>query len=257
MLKLFRVTVIVVIVAAVLPVGGGMAAADSNVPDVVQSKDIGADYSMEASITGITIASVPSMNGSGVTREGYISATAKLTITRKPPAPPDVTEIKHVTTGNLKLWANVGCQSELDSQGVNLQYQPSFASSFGGLDLGALMALIGAPAPAPGFTDVGLAPTQTQNQSINGYVLPGKMVDLILGEKDFPLPSPVDPSKKWMDVSQPLVISVQDFHLVRNCAGPVFVRLHARATMGTAELDSSGHDTQVDTVDVYSGILPL
>ncbi len=234
MLKLFRVTVIVVIVAAVLPVGSGVAAADSpNVADVVQPKDRG-EYSMEASIRGITLASVPSMNGSGTTREGYISATATLTITRKP-------DETIGPVGLLWLRADLGCQIK-PPPSETLVYSPSFLSRIPGLDLGALAALLPIPGPAPGFTDVGIAPTLEQQGSIIGNVVPGKI-------EEVPLSEPSTLINANMEKDKPLVISVQDYHLVSSCAGPLSVRLHAKAMMRTAFFD--------DYLDVYSDILQL
>ena len=84
MFKCFSIGVLVV---ALLPVGGGVAAAYPTVANVDQSKDVDG-WHLSLRITDITIESVPNIAATPTSREGFVTATVTEEITRINPGEP-------------------------------------------------------------------------------------------------------------------------------------------------------------------------
>jgi hypothetical protein len=289
MLKGFRRGVTAVVVVALLPVGGGLAAADPNVANVPpQTKHTGAGWDMTLSLENITIESVPNMAAAPFVREGYISATARLAVDG---------------TGNmgartlLGVWAQVGCQFEF-SDGATILAQPQITSSLPFPSLGQILTPPGSA--GNDITDIALAPTVQLGPDITVKVTPGSIRNTPLAsmtyppaQEDtlkplteakaflemFPTPDPEhpdlpNPKEQWLEslrarfadvanqnVKSGLVASAQTAHITAQvnapggkdntgaCGGPVAVRIYAKATMVTAG--------SLDTVDAYSDILSL
>ncbi|MCW2651109.1 MAG: hypothetical protein JWR32_2085 [Mycobacterium sp.] len=197
---LFRVGVSVL---AFLPVGGGVAAADpAPVADVTQSADTDDGWHLSASLTNMTINSVPNMAATAFTREGFITGKASANIDGNGKAP--------VNTGSLSLGAQLGCQVDL-SQGMSLGVGGDLGVSLG---FGSSLSAI---SPSP-YADI--------YPNISVTLLPGKINTLGLGKKDLK--------------GRSGYITVHDAHVkVDGCGGPVSVRLFAYAQISTDDGDDS------------------
>lgn len=190
-----------VIAVGLLCVGGGVATADPvPVADVTQSADTDDGWHVSASLTNMTINSVPNMAATAFTREGFVSAKASATIDGNGKVP--------VNSGTLILAAQLGCQIDL-SQGADV--------SIGG-DIGVDIGL-----PPNGF---GPSPYVDFYPSISVNLLPGKISTVGLGKKDLK--------------GRTGEITIHDAHLkVDGCGGTVVVRLIAYAQISTDNGDDS------------------
>lgn len=242
---LFRTGVIGVVL---LCVGSGVAAADPvELPPVSNSKPspLEGDWRISVSLTDMKVIAFPNMAATAFTREGFVTAKATLTIEGSTDNSTDL------ASARLQLWYQLGCQIDL-SQGMSLGENDSGVNTVinGSVD-GTGAAGIG-PLAAGGSVDPGFL----------AQVNPGGISEESLGE--FLLPEGENYAKGRLDEGQVVelrklkeeggrlvrVIYVQDYHVHKDgCGGPVFIRLHARASMGTFKYDND--------VDVYSVILPL
>jgi hypothetical protein len=209
------------LVLALVPVGGGVAVADPvPVADVTQSAVTDDGWHVSASLTNMTINSVPNMAGTAFTREGFISGKASAAIDGNGSSP--------VNTGTVVLGAQLGCQIDL-SQGMNLGVSGDlgfglggFGGTGGGSGVGGLLSSLGP------YADI------SPNISIN--LLPGKIETLGLGKRDLK--------------GRSGYITVHDAHVnVDGCGGPVVIRLFTYAQISTDDGD--------DSVNAYGDILSL
>jgi hypothetical protein len=211
--------------AALLCIGGGVAAAEPvSLADVEQLKGTANDdLSLRLSLNAASINSVPNMAAAAIVREGFVSATATLTVE-------GTTEVKRKTSLTLK--AQVGCQVDV-SGGVRLELGPSIASSLPVLDL----------TPTP--DEIALAPTGSVGSDVSATLLPGDIIEVVLGNAAYP-----DPAHDDAAPTGNLTVSVQDVQVkINKCGGPVSIRFYVQANMTTAK--------SFDAVEAYSDILPL
>jgi hypothetical protein len=192
-----------VIVLALLPLAGGVAAAEpAPLADVTQSADTDDGWHLSASLTNMTINSVPNMAATAFTREGFVTGKAMATI--------DGSGKAAVNSGTLVLGVQLGCQVDL-SQGANLSL---------GADLGAAFGFGSAPnliSPSP-FFDI--------YPSVSVNLLPGHIANMGLGKKSLK--------------GRTGEIFVHDAHVrVDACGGPVSIRLFASALINTDNSDDS------------------
>lgn len=264
MLKLFRTGVIVV---ALVPIGGGVAAADPNVADgcptdntmggnvsnVCQFKDSTDGWHLIVRIDNITIESVPNLAATPTTREGYVTATATAIIkrTKSEPAkcpdetPPEISEARAtcLTSGILTLNAVTGCQWDA-STGLTLQPQFNFTNPYATTTF--------TPALTPIETTFGVLPGESENSYSQWTVKPGQNDLNPIGAVVFlsapAQPSMTDDEQKGDGLTR--VISVQE-KLVRKekCGGPVAVQLAARVTTRTSQSSTA--------LTAYSDIVSL
>lgn len=192
-----------IFVLAFLPVGGGVAAADPVlIADVTQSADTDDGWHLSASLTKMTLNSVPNMAATAFTREGFITGKAAANIDGNGKAP--------VNTGTLVLGAQLGCQIDL-SQGMSLGLSGDLGIGLGfGVNPTSL-------SPNP-YADI--------SPNISVTLLPGKIDTLALGKKDLK--------------GRTGEITVHDAHVkVDGCGGPVSVRLFTYAQISTDNGDDS------------------
>lgn len=195
----------VVIVVALLLVGGGVAAADPMpVSDVMQSADTDDGWHLSASLTNMTINSVPNMAATALTREGFVTAKAAAKIDGNGKVP--------VNSGDLVFGVQLGCQVDL-SQGGNVGVSGNLGISFG-FGGGAGLSALG---PSP-YADI------SPNVSVN--ILPGNINTLALGRKSLK--------------GRAGEITVHDAHVkVDGCGGTVSVRFFTYAQISTDNGDDS------------------
>lgn len=204
MRKVVRVGVLVL---ALVPIGGGVALADPvPVADVTQSAVTDDGWHLSASLTNMTVNSVPNMAATAFTREGFISGKASAAIDGNGNSP--------VNTGSIALGAQLGCQIDL-SQGMNLGLSGDLGISLGGGGGSGVGGLISDFGP---FADI------SPNISIN--LLPGKIEVVSLGKRDLK--------------GRSGYITVHDAHInVDGCGGPVVVRFFTYAQISTDDGDDS------------------
>jgi MspA len=185
-----------------LLLGGGVAAADPlPVADVSQSADTDDGWHLSASLTRMTINSVPNMAATAFTREGFVTGKAAATI--------DGNGDVAVNSGTLVLGLQLGCQIDL-SEG---------ASVGGDADIGV----------NPGFNgnllnDIGPYADLEGNVSVN--LLPGTITNVGLGKKELK--------------GRTGEIVVHDAHVkVDACGGPVSIRFFATTMIDTDKSDDS------------------
>jgi hypothetical protein len=96
------------VVALVFGTAGVAAADPVPLADVTRTVDTPDGYQLSASLTNVTIESVPNMAATTFSREAYLSATATATISggNEP-----------VTGGKLELWFMAGCQIGMEGGG--------------------------------------------------------------------------------------------------------------------------------------------
>jgi hypothetical protein len=198
-----RLVPVGVVVLALLAVGSGVAAADPvPIADVTQSAVTDDGWHLSASLTKMTLNSVPNMAATAFTREGFISGEATANIDGNGRVP--------VNSGSVILGAQLGCQIDL-SQGMNLGLDADVGI---GLGFGVTPNSF---SPNP-YADI--------NPNISVNLLPGKIDNLALGKKDL----------KGRTGS----ITVHDAHVkVDGCGGPVSVRLFTYAQISTDDHDDS------------------
>jgi MspA len=98
----------IVVVAFVFGTAGVATADPVSVADVTRTVDTPDGYHLSASLTNVTIQSVPNMAATAFTREAYVSATATATISGG---------TEPVTGGKLELWFMAGCQIGMEGGG--------------------------------------------------------------------------------------------------------------------------------------------
>jgi len=191
---IFR-TVVIVIVPMV--VCCGVAAADPvPVDDVTHSADTDDGWTLSATLTSMTIDSVPNMAVTPLTKEAFITGKAVAKIDGDGKIP--------VNSGNLLMGVQVGCQLDL-SQGGNVGLSGNVG--FGGFNSGSnLLSALGPNASI------------NPNGSIN--LLPGNINTLGLG--------------KLALKGRTGEVTVHDAHVkVDGCNGQVSVRFFAYAEITT------------------------
>jgi hypothetical protein len=143
---------LVAALACVLASSGVAHAEPVPIANVTQSADTDDGWHLSASLSKMTVNSVPNMAATALTREGFVTGEASVTIGGKGRAP--------VNSGELILGLQLGCQVDL-SQGGN--------ASVGG-DFG-----------------IGLDPTPNANAdiepSVSINILPGNITTMGLGKK--------------------------------------------------------------------------
>jgi hypothetical protein len=182
----------------------GVAAADPlPVADVTQSTDTDDGWHLSASLTRMTINSVPNMAATAFTREGFVTGKAAATI--------DGNGAVAVNSGTLVLGLQLGCQIDLSEGGsiggdADIGINPGFNSG------GSLLSDVGP------YADLG------GNVSIN--LLPGTITNVGLGKK----------SLKGRSGE----IVVHDAHVkVDACGGSVSVRFFTSVMIDTDKSDDS------------------
>lgn len=189
--------------AALLCVGGGVAAADPlPVADVTQSAVTDDGWHLSAALTMMAINSVPNMAATAFTREGFVTGKAAASI--------DGNGSSAVNSGTLVLGLQLGCQIDL-SEG---------ASIGGDADIGINPDFSGGNA----FSAIGPYADLGGNVSIN--LLPGTITNLGLGKKALK--------------GRTGEIVVHDAHVkVDACGGPVSVRFFTTVMIDTDKSDDS------------------
>ena len=213
---IFRTVVIVIVPMFVCC---GVAAAEPvPVDDATHSADTDDGWTLSASLTSMTIDSVPNMAATPLTKEAFISGKAVARIDGDGKVP--------VNSGNLLMGVQLGCQLDL-SQGGNIGLSGDLGiGGFGsGSGTGLGSGLLGALGPTANITP---------NGSIN--LLPGNINTLGLG--------------KLTLKGRTGEVTVHDAHVkVDGCSGVVAARFFAFAQITT--------DNGNDSVNTYGGILIL
>ncbi len=195
----------VVATSLVAGVGAGVARADPlPMADVTQSADTDEGWHVSASLSKMTVNSVPNMAATALTREGFVTGEASVKIDGDGKSP--------VNSGELILGVQLGCQVDL-SQGGNF----GIGGDMGvGLNIGNGIGLGGLGPSA--YADI--------DPSISINILPGNITTLGLGKK----------ALKGRDGE----ITVHDAHVkVDGCGGPVVIRFFAYAAIDTDIGDDS------------------
>ena len=187
----------VVIVVASLFVCCGVAAADP-VPlaDVTKSADTDDGWRLSATLTSMTIDSVPNMAATPLTKEAFVTGKAVATIDGDGTIP--------VNSGNLLLGVQLGCQLDL-SQGGNVGLSGDTGTS--GFTSGSNL-----------LSDLSPFANISPNGSIN--LLPGNINTLGLGRLALK--------------GRTGEVTVHDAHVkIDGCAGQVSLRFFAYAQIST------------------------
>ena len=149
--------VVVTLTCVGVAIAPGRATADpAPVADVTQSADTDTGWHLTASLTNMTVNSVPNMAATAFTREGFLTGKATATIDGSGKVP--------VMSGSIILAAQVGCQIDL-SQGANLSLGADFGVSLG-------------------FGPFSVGPYADVYPSVSVQLLPGKISTVVLGNKD-------------------------------------------------------------------------
>lgn len=239
--KVFRTGVITAVVLC-LGIGGGVAVADPSDPDeAVVSKDTADGWRLTASLSNVTITSVPNMAATAFTRQAYVSATATVKVEPlRPNEPaPRGTEVKQ---RSISLWLQMGCQATLGGTSLSLNNTSSAGLSGTANNAGAASITPNASeSPNPQYSQA-LTPGTINGKNMQNKAYPDKSVT--------PPQSAVPP---WVGpgwTNDTLTVSVQNWSMrVDSCAGPVSFRFIAEATMST--------DHSNDAVDAFSAIVQV
>ena len=174
----------------------GVAAADPvAIDDVTRTADTDDGWTLSATLTSMTINTVPNMAATPLTKEAFISGKAVAKIDGDGKVP--------VNSGNLLMGVQMGCQLDL-SQGGNIGLSGDFASN---LSAGSNL-----------ISDLGPAMNINPNGSIN--LLPGNINTLGLG--------------KLALKGRTGEVTVHDAHVkVDGCNGVVTARFFAYAQITT------------------------
>jgi hypothetical protein len=174
----------------------GVAAADPvAIDDVTRTADTDDGWTLSATLTGMTINSVPNMAATPLTKEAFISGKAVAKIDGDGKVP--------VNSGNLLMGVQLGCQLDL-SQGGNIGLSGDFAS---GLNNGSNL-----------ISD--LSPTMNINPNGSINLLPGNINTLGLGKLELK--------------GRTGEVTVHDAHVkVDGCNGVVTARFFAYAQITT------------------------
>jgi hypothetical protein len=183
----------------------GLAHADpAPIADVSQSADTDDGWHVTASLSKMTVNSVPNMAATALTKEAFVTGEASAKI--------DGSGKSAVNSGELILGVQLGCQVDL-SQGGNF--------SLGG-DIGAGVNI------GNGIGLGGLGPSAYADidPSISVNILPGNITTMGLGKK----------ALKGRNGE----ITAHEAHVkVDGCAGPVVMRFFAYAGISTDNGDDS------------------
>jgi hypothetical protein len=194
------------VVAASLGVlSTGLAHADPQpVADVTQSADTDDGWHVSASLSKMTINSVPNMAATALTKEAFVTGEASAKIDGNGKLP--------VNSGEVILGVQLGCQVDL-SQGGNF----SLGGDMGiGFNVGNGLGLSGLGPSA--YADI--------DPSISVNILPGNITTMGLGKKALK--------------GRAGEITVHDAHVkVDGCGGPVVMRFFAYAGISTDNGDDS------------------
>jgi hypothetical protein len=240
-------------VTALLCVGVGVAEADPlDLSPVSSYAEPTADgWHLGVALTSMVINPVPNMAATAFTREGFLTATAVLTLdgegANRPP----------VTGGGLSLFVLIGCQVDLT----------------GGVQLGGddQVGTVGALTANNGGVGASVDPFNRLNPQLQVMLKPGNIGENPLGQKALVPKYPEtisdadkatsDPAElaEWASLEQggslSRVMQIKDSHVeVNGCGGPVFVRFRAMAAIKTGRDIMSKSSAQVD---VYSDIVAL
>jgi len=194
-----------VVATSLVVVSAGVAHADPvPIADVSQSADTDDGWHVTASLSKITVNSVPNMAATALTREAFVTGEASAKI--------DGSGKSAVNSGELILGVQLGCQVDL-SQGGNF--------SLGG-DIGAGVNI------GNGIGLGGLGPSAYADidPSISVNILPGNITTMGLGKKALK--------------GRSGEITVHDAHVkVDGCGGPVVMRFFSYAGISTDNGDDS------------------
>jgi hypothetical protein len=195
---IFRTVVIVIVPMFVCC---GVAAADPvPVDDVTRSADTDDGWTLSATLTGMTIDSVPNMAVTPLTKEAFITGKAVAKIDGDGKVP--------VNSGNLLMGVQLGCQLDL-SQGGNVGLSGNVGIGGGGFNSGSGSGLLSA-----------LGPNASINPSGSINLLPGNINTLGLG--------------KLALKGRTGEVTVNDAHVkVDGCSGQVSARFFAYAQIAT------------------------
>ena len=195
---IFRTVVIVIVPMFVCC---GVAAADPvPVDDVTRSADTDDGWTLSATLTGMTIDSVPNMAVTPLTKEAFITGKAVAKIDGDGKVP--------VNSGNLLMGVQLGCQLDL-SQGGNVGLSGNVGLGGGGFNSGSGSGLLSA-----------LGPNASINPSGSINLLPGNINTLGLG--------------KLALKGRTGEVTVNDAHVkVDGCSGQVSARFFAYAQIAT------------------------
>lgn len=199
-----RIISVVTLVISLFCVGIAVAGADPlPVADVTQSAVTDDGWHLSASLTRMTINSVPNMAATAFTREGFVTGKSAAGIDGNGAIP--------VNSGTLVMGLQLGCQIDL--------------SEGGSVDVGADAGI------NPGFSGgtnlLGMiGPYAEVNGSISINLLPGTIKNIVLGKKALK--------------GRTGEIVVHDAHVkVDACGGPVSVRFFTTAMIDTDKSDDS------------------
>jgi len=199
-----KITSVATLVVSFFCVGAGVAAADPlPVADVSQSAVTDDGWHLSASLTRMTINSVPNMAATAFTREGFVTGKAAASIDGNGAVP--------VNSGALVMGLQLGCQIDL-SEGGSVEV---------GADLGVNPGFSG------GSNILGMiGPYGDVNGDISINLLPGTIKNIVLGKKALK--------------GRTGEIVVHDAHVkVDACGGPVSVRFFTTAMIDTDKSDDS------------------
>jgi hypothetical protein len=172
--------------------------------DVTQSADTDEGWHLSATLSKMTVNSVPNMAATALTHEGFVTGQASVKIDGDGKSP--------VNTGELILGVQLGCQVDL-SQGGNF----SLGGTAGiGFNVGNGIGLSGLGPSA--YADI--------DPSISVNILPGNITTVGLGKKALK--------------GRTGEITVHEAHVkVDGCGGPVVIRFFAYAGISTDNGDDS------------------
>ncbi|MGE2689006.1 MspA family porin [Mycolicibacterium pulveris] len=200
--------------ALVFGTAGVAAANPVTVPDVTRTVVTPDGYHLSASLTNVTIESVPNMAATAFSREAFLSATATATIAGAGKEP--------VTGGKLELWFMAGCQIGMEGGGF--------------LGLGST---VGISSILSNFFDLA-APKADVNPTSSLQLMPGRIAYELLSSKQ------IDPAGAQSDINasgQTVIridVTAASFK-ADACGGPVTVRLGVTARMSTRKNESESN----------------
>ncbi|WP_319434662.1 MspA family porin [Mycobacterium sp. RTGN5] len=172
------------------------------VGDVTQSTDTDDGWHLSATLTRMTINSVPNMAATAFTREGFVTGKVVATIGGNGAIP--------VNSGTVILGLQLGCQVDL--------------SEGGSLNAGGDIGITPGFNHGDPFDDIGPYADLNAGGSIN--LLPGNITNIGLGKKSLK--------------GRIGEIVVNDAHVkVDGCGGPVAIRFFATAMIDTDRSDDS------------------
>lgn len=215
----FRISAILVALSCMC--GGVANAIPVPLPDVTVPVPTPDGYQIIATLTDMSINSVPNMAATTFSREAYLSGTAIATIAGAGSVP--------VKGGKLQLSLMLGCQIDLSNGGfLGLETPMSFntVTNFSS----ALTSFLANP--YAGVTPQGSIALQ-----------PGTISYQKLNEKMIEPDDLADIRKDMAETGQTSIrISVHDAHIKADgCGGPVSVRLIATAQMSTKNSDDESN----------------